>query len=191
MKVIALLKKATKKVVKGANNLRRKIQPKIKPTLCFIGSGLRKGANNLRKKLQSKVRPALRFIWKVLKKLVKIDIIFLIIGIIINSIICKIFHKFPDNFPIIYGWFDGWVQFNLFIVKSLVNGVYAISEGNWTEYRYEFHNTFHKMVIQFVEWVNNIKVWFFMNLLVLLADFFNKYESNISFCRLTSDALLF
>lgn len=191
MKVIALLKKATKKVVKGANNLRRKIQPKIKPTLCFIGSGLRKGANNLRKKLQSKVRPALRFIWKVLKKLVKIDIIFLIIGIIINSIICKIFHKFPDNFPIIYGWFDGWVQFNLFIVKSLVNGVYAISEGNLTEYRYEFHNTFHKMVIQFVEWVNNIKVWFFMNLLVLLADFFNKYESNISFCRLTSDALLF
>lgn len=191
MKVIALLKKATKKVVKGANNLRRKIQPKIKPTLCFIGSGLRKGANNLRKKLQSKVRPALRFIWKVLKKLVKIDIIFLIIGIIINSIICKIFHKFPDNFPIIYGWFDGWVQFNLFIVKSLVNGVYAISEGNWTEYRYEFHNTFHKMVIQFVEWVNNIKVWFFMNLLVLLADFFNKYESSISFYRLTSDALLF
>ena len=191
MKVIALLKKATKKAVKGANNLRRKIQPKIKPTLCFIGSGLKKGANNLRKKLQSKVRPALRFIWKVFKKLVKIDIIFLIIGIIINSIICKIFHKFPDNFPIIYGWFDGWVQFNLFIVKSLVNGVYAISEGNWTEYRYEFHNTFHKMVIHFVEWVNNIKVWFFMNLLVLLADFFNKYESSISFYRLTSDALLF
>lgn len=191
MKVIVLLKKATKKAVKGANNLRRKIQPKIKPTLCFIGSGLKKGANNLRKKLQSKVRPALRFIWKVIKKLVKIDIVFLIIGIIINSIICKIFHKFPDNFPIIYGWFDGWVQFNLFIVKSFVNGVYAISEGNWSEYRYEFHNTFHKMVIQFVEWVNNIKVWFFMNLLVLLADFFNKYESSISFYRLTSDALLF
>lgn len=161
MKVIALLKKTTKKAVKGANNLRKKIQPKIKPTLSFIGKVLKKGAkgaNNLRKKLQSKVRPALRFILKVIKKLVKIDIIFLIIGIIINSIICKIFHRFPDNFPIIYGWFDGWVQFNLFVVKSLVNGVYAISEGNWTEYRYEFHNTFHKMVIQFVEWVNNIRI---------------------------------
>lgn len=158
MKVIALLKKATKKAVKGANNLRRKIQPKIKPTLCFIGSGLKKGANNLRKKLQSKVRPTLRFIWKVIKKLVKIDIIFLLIGLFINAIICKIFPQFPKWFPVVHGWFDGWVQFNLFIVKSLVNGVYAISEGNWTEYRYEFHNTFHKMVIQFVEWVNNIKV---------------------------------
>ena len=164
MKAIVLLRKAAKKSVKGANNLRKTIQPKIKPTLCFIGTGLKKGAkgvNKIRKKLQAKVRPILRFIWKLIKKLVKIDIMFLIIGIVINSIVCKIFHKFPDNFPVIYGWFDGWVQFNLFIVKSFVNGIYSISEGNWSRFRLEFHQTFHKMVIQFVEWVNHIKIWFF------------------------------
>ncbi len=153
--------KKLKKVANGANNLRKKIQPKIKPMLCFIGKGFKKGvkaANNLRKKLQAKVKQVLYFIWKIIKKLIKIDITFIIIGIIINSIVCKIFHKFPDNFPIIYGWFDGWVQFNLFIVKSLVNGVYAISEGNWSGFRLEFHQTFHKMIIQFVEWVNHIKI---------------------------------
>ena len=156
-----LLKSKTKKAVKGANILRKNLQPILKVILCFIWTILKravKGANKMRKRLQPKVKPVLHFIWKVIKKLVKIDITFFIIGIIINSIICKIFHKFPDNFPIIYGWFDGWVQFNLFIVKSVVNGIYSISEGNWIEYRYEFHNSFHKMVIQFVEWVNNIRI---------------------------------
>ena len=130
------LKRGLKNVTKGANNLRKKIQPIIKPILCFI--------------------------WKVIKilirKVVKIDIIFLIIGIFINVVICKIFPQFPKGFPVIYGWFDGWVQLNLFIVKSVVNGVYAISEGNWKEFRLEFNRKFHEMVVQFVQWVNNIKI---------------------------------
>lgn len=170
--------KKLKNAVKGANNLRIKIQPIIMLILCFIWKVLKKllkGANNLRKKLQPKVKPALHFIWKVIKKLVKIDIMFLIIGIIINLVICKIFPKLPDDFPVVYGWFDGWVQFNLFIVKSFVNGVYAISAGNWKEFHLEFHQKFHELVAQFVEWVNSIKIWFFMNLLVLLADFFVYY----------------
>ena len=119
-------------------------------------------ANNLRKKIQRGIKPTLLFVWKAIKnllrKIIKIDIIFLLIGICINAIICKIFPQFPKWFPVVHGWFDGWVQFNLFIVKSLVNGVYAVSEGNWTEYCYEFHNTFHKMVIQFVKWVNNVRI---------------------------------
>lgn len=153
--------KKLKKVANGANNLRKKFQPKVKSILCFIWNGLKGAAtraDNLRKRLQPKIKTVLYFIWKVIKKLVKIDITFFIIGIIINSIICKIFNKFPDNFPVVYGWFDGWVQFNLFIVKSFVNGVYAISKGNWKEFHLEFHQIFHKMIIQFVEWVNNIKI---------------------------------
>ena len=153
--------KKLKKIANGANNLRKSIQPRIKTILCFIWNGLKKaarGTNNLRKKLQPKIKQVLYFIWKVIKKLVKIDIIFLIIGIIINSIICKIFPKFPGGFPVLYGWFDGWVQFNLFIVKSFVNGIYSISEGNWSGFRLEFHQKFHEMVIQFVKWVNNIRI---------------------------------
>ena len=153
--------KKLKKVANGANNLRKKIQPKIKPMLCFIGKGFKKGvkaANNLRKKLQAKVKQVLYFIWKIIKKLIKIDIMFCIIGIIINSILCKIFPKFPGGFPVIYGWFDGWEQFNLFIVKSFVNGIYSISEGNWSGFRLEFHQKFHELVAQFVEWVNSIKI---------------------------------
>ena len=115
-------------------------------------------ANNIRKKIQPKIKIVLHFIWNVIKKLVKIDITFLIIGIFINAIICKIFPEFPDGFPVVYGWFDGCVQLNLFFVKEAVNGIYAIFEGNWKGFRLEFHQTFHEMVIQFVEWVNNIKI---------------------------------
>ena len=150
-----------KKAVNGVNNLRKRFQPRTKSILCFIWNGLKKvtkGANNLRKRFWPKIKPVLRFIWKVVKKIVRIDITFFIIGIIINSIICKIFPKFPVNFPVVYGWFDGWVQFNLFIVKSLVNGFYSILEGNWSRFRLEFHQTFHEMVIQFVKWVNDIKI---------------------------------
>lgn len=153
--------KKLKNAVNGVNNLRKKFQPGIMLILCFIWKGLKKvlkGANSFRKMLQPKIKPVLHFIWKIIKKLVKIDITFLIIGIIINSIICKIFPKFPGGFPVVYEWFDGCVQFNLFIVKSFVNGVYAISEGNWKGFRLEFHQTFHKMIIQFVKWVNNIKI---------------------------------
>ena len=153
--------KKLKKVANGANNLRKKFQPGIMLILCFIWKGLKKilkGANSFRKMLQPKIKQVLHFIWKIIKKLVKIDIIFLIIGIIINSIICKIFPKFPSGFPVLYGWFDGLVQFNLFIVKSLVNGFYSILEGNWSRFRLEFHQTFHEMVIQFVKWVNDIKI---------------------------------
>ena len=153
--------KKLKNAVKGVNNLRIKIQPIIMLILCFIWKVLKKllkGANNMRKKFQSKVKPALGFIWMVIKKLVKIDIIFFLIGICINAIICKVFPQFSEWFPVVKGWFDGWVQFNLFIVKSFVNGIYSISEGNWSGFRLEFHQKFHELVAQFVEWVNSIKI---------------------------------
>ncbi len=153
--------KTLKNAVNGANDLRKKLQPIIRLILCFIWKTLKKaikGANNMRKRLQPKVIPMLYFIWKVIKKLIKIDIMFCIIGIIINSILCKIFPKFPGGFPVIYGWFDGCEQFNLFIVKLFVNGIYSISEGNWSGFRLEFHQKFHELVAQFVEWVNSIKI---------------------------------
>ena len=153
--------KRLKEAIKCANNFRKKIQPGIILILCFIWKGLKKAvksANSLRKRIQPKITPALYWVWKVIKKLIQIDITFFIIGIIINSIVCKIFPQFTGGFPVLCGWFDGCVQFNLFIVKSIVNGVYAIFEDNWTEYCSEFCDSFHEMINNFVEWVNNIRI---------------------------------
>lgn len=120
------------------------------------------GIGNFWRKRQRTIKQTLLWIWRVIKnivrKLIKIDIMFFITGIIINSIICKLFPEFPDGFPVLYGWFDGWVQFNLFIIKSTVNGVYAIYTGNWKEFWEQLAKTFQEMIAQFVNWVNNIRV---------------------------------
>lgn len=117
---------------------------------------------NLWRKCQRTIKQTVLFVWKVVKntvkKFIKIDIMFFVAGIIINAIICKIFPKFPEGFPVLYGWFNGWVQFNLFVIKSVVNGMYSIFTGDWKEFWEQLTKTFREMIAQFVSWVNNIKI---------------------------------
>lgn len=48
----------------------------------------------------------------------------MIIGIILN-IVASLYPEFSERFPIIYGWFDGWLQFGEFEVKAGLGCIYS------------------------------------------------------------------
>ncbi len=81
---------------------------------------------------------------------------FAMIGILLNIISSNFYPEFPSRFPIIYGWFDGWLQFLEFGAKAAVGTVYSFFTGNLSEFWPEYTASFDSLKYQFVTWLSLI-----------------------------------
>lgn len=79
------------------------------------------------------------------------------IGIIINVISNYFYPEFKERFPIIYGWYDGLLQFGEFILKTFLSGIYSLFTGNITEFIPAFNETLWELWQQFVNWLSMIQ----------------------------------
>lgn len=89
-------------------------------------------------------------------KLGKIISRFMIIGIILNVITRFFYPEFPERFPTIYGWFDGWLQFGEFIFKTAFGGIYSLFSGHLSEFSAKFFEALQALWHQFTNWLSSI-----------------------------------
>lgn len=80
----------------------------------------------------------------------------MIAGIIINVIASKFYPEFPERFPVIYGWYDGWLQFAEFIFKVGLNAIYSLFTGHVKEFWAEYNEAYREMLKCFVDWLESI-----------------------------------
>ena len=80
----------------------------------------------------------------------------MIIGVILNVIVAYFYPEFPERFPAIYGWFDGWLQLGEFAIKAALNGIYSLFTGHWNEFWTEYNEAFRELWQQFVNWLGTI-----------------------------------
>lgn len=80
----------------------------------------------------------------------------ILIGVIINVISNCFYPEFIDRFPAIYGWFDGWVQFGEFTIKSWLAGTYALFTGNGYEFWIEYNEALWELVHQLGDWLSSL-----------------------------------
>ena len=80
----------------------------------------------------------------------------MIIGVILNIVASYFYPEFPERFTIIYGWFDGWLQFGEFAVKAALGGIYSLFTGQWSEFWAEYNEAFQELLQQFTNWLSNI-----------------------------------
>ena len=80
----------------------------------------------------------------------------IIIGVIINVIASYFYPEFLERFPVIYGWFDGWLQLGEFAVKAGFAGIYALFTGHWSEFWAEYSSATTELIQQFVNWLGTL-----------------------------------
>ena len=80
----------------------------------------------------------------------------IIIGVIINVISNYFYPEFSTRFPIIYEWFDGWLQLGEFLLKAGLRGIYALFTGNFSEFWAEFIIFVKEAFHQFLNWLSLI-----------------------------------
>ena len=77
------------------------------------------------------------------------------IGIILN-IVSVIYPEFPERFPVIYSWFDGWLQLGEFAIKGSLGIIYSFFTGNLAEFWGEYTSEFNALWQQFVTWLSSL-----------------------------------
>lgn len=77
-------------------------------------------------------------------------------GVIINIIASYFYPEFPERFPIIYGWFDGWLQLGELALKAGFGSIYAFFTGNFSEFWTEYSSAVNEAIQQFVNWLSLI-----------------------------------
>ena len=80
----------------------------------------------------------------------------MITGLILNIVSTHFYPEFADRFPILYGWFDGWLQFGEFAVKGTLGAVNAIFTGTWSDFFSSYEAALQEMWAQFVNWLGQI-----------------------------------
>lgn len=80
----------------------------------------------------------------------------MIIGVIINVVASHFYPEFPERFPVIYGWFDGWLQFGEFLFKTALGGIYSFFTGNWNEFLPECQAEIEVLCKQFLNWLSTL-----------------------------------
>lgn len=80
----------------------------------------------------------------------------MIIGVILNVVASYFYPDFPERFPVIYGWYAGWLQFGEFAVKAGLNGIYSFFTGHRSEFWNEYNEAFQELLQQFTNWLNTI-----------------------------------
>lgn len=78
----------------------------------------------------------------------------MIIGIILNVVAVYFYPDFPEKFPVIYGWFNSWLQFGEFAIKAAFSGIYALFTGNWSEFWTEYTEAFREALQYSKEWMS-------------------------------------
>ena len=79
-----------------------------------------------------------------------------IIGVIVN-IISSVYPEFPNRFPTIYGWFDGWLQLVELAVKAALGFLYSLFTGNIKDFWGEYTAAFHLQLQNFLNWMSLIR----------------------------------
>lgn len=75
---------------------------------------------------------------------------------IIGVMLIVVDSDFPERFPVIYGWFDGWLQLGEFAVKATLNGIYSFFTGHWSEFWTEYNEACQELLQQFTNWLNTL-----------------------------------
>ena len=81
----------------------------------------------------------------------------ILMGVIVNVIASYFYPEFPERFPIIYGWFDGWLQLGELALKAGLGGTYAFFTGNFGEFWAEYSNAVNEAIQQFYNWLSLIQ----------------------------------
>lgn len=79
-----------------------------------------------------------------------------IMGIILNIIASSFWPELPEKCPVIFGWFNGWVQLVEFLYETLLKGIYAFFTGEFAEFRQEVVQTGSELFNQFLSWLASL-----------------------------------
>ncbi len=94
---------------------------------------------------------------KFIVKFIKIAMILAVIGVVINVLVERgLLAKFPENWPVVYQWFNGWENLVKFGIKTIVNGIYSIFTGKWREFHTENKKEIIQLINSFINWINAI-----------------------------------
>ena len=94
---------------------------------------------------------------KFIVKFIKIAMILAVIGVVINALVERgLLAKFPENWPVVYQWFNGWENLVKFGIKTIVNGIYSIFTGKWREFHTENKKEIIQLINSFINWINAI-----------------------------------
>ena len=94
---------------------------------------------------------------KFIVKFIKIAMILAVIGVVINVLVERgLLAKFPENWPVVYQWFNGWETLVKFGIKTIVNGIYSIFTGKWREFHTENKKEIIQLINSFINWINAI-----------------------------------
>ena len=115
-------------------------------------AGIKKWWNNSQKKWGK----VLGTFGKVINRIALSVIRLMIIGVLVNIIASYFYPEFSSRFPVIYGWFDGWLQLGEFIYKTALGGIYSLFTGNFNEFTIEVSANLHELWLQFIEWLSQI-----------------------------------
>lgn len=80
----------------------------------------------------------------------------IVIGIILNVVAAYFYPELPERIPVIFGFYDGFMQFGEFAVKYALGFVNAFFNGNAIEFYGEINTQFQAMWIQFLNWLSTI-----------------------------------
>lgn len=80
----------------------------------------------------------------------------ILMGVIINVISNYFYPEFPTRFPIIYGWFDGWLQLGELAIKAGLGFIYSFFTGNLNEFWSKYSTAVNEAIQQFVNWLSLI-----------------------------------
>ena len=81
---------------------------------------------------------------------------FMVIGVILNIVVSKLYPEFSQRFPVIYGWFDGWLQLGEFVLKGALGGIYSFFTGNFNEFWTKYDLAFQELLHQFSSWLSTL-----------------------------------
>lgn len=93
---------------------------------------------------------------RIMVRLADSGIRLMIIGIIINAVSTHFYPEFPERFPILYQWFDGWLQFGEFVFKGALGTIYSIFTGNIKEFFPKYQEAFWDLWNQAMHWLSTI-----------------------------------
>lgn len=77
------------------------------------------------------------------------------IGIILN-LVSVFYPELPERFPVIYDWFDGWLQLCEFALKGSLGFIYSLFTGDVVEFWAEYTDAFKTLWQQFVDWLSSL-----------------------------------
>ena len=112
--------------------------------------------NNNHTNIEHDVEQGIRRLVRRMNIIVDNSIRLIFIGVIINVIASDFYPEFPERFPVIYGWFDGWLQLGEFAVKAGIAGTYALFTGHWSEFWAEYSSATTELIQQFVNWLGTL-----------------------------------